>query len=128
MCGNNNAIKQLFIKNKSQILILQLKRFIKLEKNNQTIKNRTFVKVSKKIKLEEYCCLDSEREQISLNYELSSIVNHTGTMRTGHYSSYIEKRKKWFHIDDQKYQQVINIDNINTQENYILFYLHKEDD
>ncbi|VDN87849.1 unnamed protein product, partial [Brugia pahangi] len=57
-------------------------------------------------------------------YELFAVVNHLGTMESGHYTCYIRhQRNQWFQCDDQKVTKVPT-ERVLSSQGYLLFY-HK---
>ena len=54
-------------------------------------------------------------------YDLFAICNHFGELGGGHYTSFIESKGKWYHMDDSKVTQVSDED-IVLSAAYILFY------
>ncbi len=64
-------------------------------------------------------------ESIILNgvaFELYSICNHHGGVKSGHYTNYSLVAGKWYSFDDESVQQVKNIVTANA---YVLFYKKK---
>ncbi|VDN24803.1 unnamed protein product [Gongylonema pulchrum] len=57
-------------------------------------------------------------------YELFAVVNHTGTMESGHYTCYIRhQHNQWFQCDDQTISKA-PVENVLSSQGYLLFY-HK---
>ena len=73
-----------------------------------------------------------------IKYRLYGIVNHTGNLISGHYTSLINKEynhslkskeQKWYYFDDEVVKQEINhgdldngINKISSKDAYVLFY------
>ncbi len=58
-------------------------------------------------------------------YALFSVVNHKGTLESGHYTCYIRQRgDEWFKCDDHVITQA-SLDQVLESEGYLLFY-HKQ--
>lgn len=70
--------------------------------------------------------LASEPWTSKQNYELYGVVSHSGSIRGGHYVSYIARtiksRKQWFYISDAHVSEVQENDVLRA-EAYMLFYL-----
>nr|VZI43187.1 unnamed protein product [Spirometra erinaceieuropaei] len=63
----------------------------------------------------------------SCDYDLYAVVNHSGTMQSGHYIAFCldETDKRWYKFDDQNVS-TISADSIVTKGAYVLFYKRKE--
>lgn len=60
------------------------------------------------------------------NYELYAVVSHSGSMRGGHYVSYVSRvgedgEKKWFYISDDSVSETSE-SRVLDAEAYLLFY------
>lgn len=106
------------------ILIVQLNRFKYIYSQNITQKNQTFVKFPEKINMSKYY---SEYFEHDNNYMLYAVINHQGTLNTGHCYAYTKNlmNDKWYEFNDEhvvyvpedKFQE-----EIVTKSAYILFY------
>ena len=102
------------------ILIVCLKRFSQVSMFN-------FHKKDKKIhfpanfNLNEYCVsINGERQ--TANYELYGAVQHSGSLRGGHYTCYVKKESgQWYYISDSYYNAVDENKALNSSA-YLLFY------
>ena len=95
------------------ILSIHLKRWnYTFNKNNKHI-NIPFLLDLKHYMIEAY-------KDIS-QYELFGIINHSGSINGGHYTSYIRRNNRWFLMDDIQITEVENKNIINSK-NYCLFY------
>ncbi|SGZ55542.1 CIC11C00000004671 [Sungouiella intermedia] len=62
-------------------------------------------------------------------YHLYGVVNHFGNLTTGHYTSYVKKKKhsgngkQWCYFDDAKVQFDCSKDQVQNMNAYCLFYL-----
>ncbi|XP_058517706.1 ubiquitin carboxyl-terminal hydrolase 16 isoform X2 [Ochotona princeps] len=142
-----NAKKQMLISLAPPVLTLHLKRFQQA--------GFTLRKVNKHIKFPEildlapFCtlkCKNVAEENTRVLYSLYGIVEHSGTMRSGHYTAYAKARTassrlsnlvlhgdilqglemestkgQWFHISDTHVQAVPTTKVLNSQA-YLLFY------
>ena len=94
-----------------QVLIISLKRF----KYASMYRNKinTFIKYP----LEN---LEINNEK----FDLYAVINHFGTLNSGHYTSYVKIDNEWFNFDDSIFN-VCNKEKIMNKNAYILFYVNK---
>ena len=126
-CSKCNKIcihsKKLKISQPPNILILSLQRF----KKNSNVKNNCFVSFSENLNLSNFIDKDCGFEG-DTNYILYAIINHTGTISSGHYYSYLKisnsKDYNWYEFNDDK---VIELGHELNENPYLysLFYLKK---
>lgn len=57
-------------------------------------------------------------------YELFCVVNHHGSMDTGHYISYVRHNSLWFKCDDAFITQA-QLQQVLKTKAYVLFYMKK---
>ncbi|XP_075710671.1 ubiquitin carboxyl-terminal hydrolase 16 [Rhinoderma darwinii] len=142
-----NAKKQMLVSVPPPILTLHLKRFqqngFNLHKLNKHIK---FPEV---IDLAPFCtvkCKNIRDGDCRLLYALYGVIEHSGTMRSGHYTAYVKSRTPnpnlselvvqgalpeasnwepsrghWYHISDSQVQAV-PLTKVLTSQAYLLFY------
>ncbi|XP_071418795.1 ubiquitin carboxyl-terminal hydrolase 16 isoform X4 [Pithys albifrons albifrons] len=142
-----NAKKQMLISLVPPILTLHLKRFqhagFNLRKVNRHIK---FPEV---IDLAPFCmakCKNVAEGNTKVLYSLYGVVEHSGTMRSGHYTAYVKMRTmnnhlsdlvlqgqspqaletepvkgQWFHISDT-HVQAVSVSKVLSSQAYLLFY------
>ncbi|XP_042313062.1 ubiquitin carboxyl-terminal hydrolase 16 [Sceloporus undulatus] len=144
-----NAKKQMLISLAPPILTLHLKRFQQAGYNLQKVnKHITFPEI---IDLAPFCsvkCKNVAEGSSRVLYALYGIVEHSGTMRSGHYTAYVKTRAtanqlsdlvlhgriqqtdteetesakgQWFHISDTQVKAVPISKVLNAQA-YLLFY------
>ncbi|XP_059824078.1 ubiquitin carboxyl-terminal hydrolase 16 isoform X1 [Hypanus sabinus] len=141
-----NAKKQTLISSFPPILILHLKRFHQLGFNLRKInKHIHFPQV---LDLTPFCAVNCKNVEGYTNilYSLYGVVEHSGTMRSGHYTAYVKVRAprkhlseyalsrckvpiisaeaprgRWFHVSDTSVKAVAESDVMNAQA-YLLFY------
>lgn len=89
-------------------LVLSLKRWTGIKKNNKKIVYDTTLDLSKYSK-------NSSR------YSLMGIINHDGNVRSGHYYAYVLKGGQWFNVNDT-HVSVIPAEKLVCSSNYCLFY------
>ena len=103
------SMKQFSIKVAPCVLSIHLKRF----EHTQTASHKidTFVEFPAKLDLAPFLSssMNAEVDDIlkepsepkaSQNYELFAVINHVGTLETGHYISYVNSKGEWFRVDD----------------------------
>ncbi|KAM6446526.1 ubiquitin carboxyl-terminal hydrolase 16 isoform 1-T2 [Liasis olivaceus] len=141
-----NAKKQMLISLAPPILTLHLKRFQQAGYNLQKVnKHITFPEV---MDLAPFCsikCKSVTEGTSKVLYSLYGIVEHSGTMRSGHYTAYVKtrtvtsqlsdlvhgkiqqtsesvsSRRQWFHISDT-HVQAVSISRVLKSQAYLLFY------
>ncbi|XP_026276331.1 ubiquitin carboxyl-terminal hydrolase 16 [Frankliniella occidentalis] len=91
-----NSTKQLLISSPPPVLILHLKRF--MMENFRFKKLQRFVSFPKDLDIASFCSTKSKdtpsigESQTEVQYSLFGIVEHTGSLNTGHYVAYIKIR------------------------------------
>ncbi|XP_033833414.1 ubiquitin carboxyl-terminal hydrolase 16 [Periophthalmus magnuspinnatus] len=138
-----DALKQMLISSPPPVLTLHLKRF---QQNSFSIcKVNRHVQFPEVLDLAPFCavnCKNAEEGDYQILYSLYGIVEHSGTMRSGHYTAYVKVRPKcaksqsngffaqgytesakgsWFHISDTSVQPVCEGKVLSCQA-YLLFY------
>ncbi|XP_068174164.1 ubiquitin carboxyl-terminal hydrolase 16 isoform X2 [Antennarius striatus] len=136
-----DALKQMLISSPPPVLTLHLKRF---QQNGYSIcKVNRHVQFPMILDLASFCevkCKNVTKGEIL--YSLYGIVEHSGTMRSGHYTAYVKVRLdcpkstsiklssngdaeppkgSWFHISDTSVQPV-NESKVQSCQAYLLFY------
>jgi ubiquitin C-terminal hydrolase len=61
---------------------------------------------------------------ISTNYNLLGVINHYGTLESGHYTSYVKHHfeNEFYLYDDSRVRLVLDKKEIVTKNAYVLFY------
>ncbi|KAK9058456.1 hypothetical protein SSX86_023298 [Deinandra increscens subsp. villosa] len=122
-----DASKRILISRAPPVLTIHLKRFSQ-DARGRLSKLNGHVNFSKTIDLKPYmdpsCCIDGE----TYNYQLVGVVEHSGTMRGGHYVAYVKGVAKgnldnslWYHASDA-YIREASLEEVLGCEAYILFY------
>ncbi|KAK8480686.1 hypothetical protein V6N11_070951 [Hibiscus sabdariffa] len=128
-----NAIKKVLINKAPPILTIHLKRFCQ-DARGRLSKLNGHVNFRETIDLRPYVdprCKDAD----SCIYSLVGVVEHSGTMRGGHYIAYVRGEKgngtdtehvssQWYYASDQHVRQA-SIEEVLRCEAYILFYEKK---
>ncbi|XP_073473192.1 ubiquitin carboxyl-terminal hydrolase 16 [Aquarana catesbeiana] len=142
-----NAKKQMLVSAPPPILTLHLKRFqqngFNLHKINKHIK---FSEVIDLAPFSTVKCKNISDGEDRLLYTLYGVIEHSGTMRSGHYTAYVKSRipnphlcdlvlrgvlpevpiaeptkGHWFHISDS-HVQAVPVNKVLTSQAYLLFY------
>ncbi|CAI9579351.1 unnamed protein product [Staurois parvus] len=142
-----NAKKQMLVSAPPSILTLHLKRFqqngFNLHKINKHIK---FPEVIDLAPFSTVKCKNISDGEDRLLYSLYGVIEHSGTMRSGHYTAYVKSRTPnthlcdlvlrkvlpevptteptkghWFHISDS-HVQAVPLNKVLNSQAYLLFY------
>uniref|UniRef100_A0A8D0DAT1 Ubiquitin carboxyl-terminal hydrolase n=1 Tax=Sander lucioperca TaxID=283035 RepID=A0A8D0DAT1_SANLU len=129
-----DALKQMLISSPPPVLTLHLKRF---QQNGYSIcKVNRHVQFPLILDLAPFCavkCDNLTEGDFQILYSLYGIVEHSGTMRSGHYTAYVKlapsswihgdppPRGSWFHISDTSVQPVSE-SKVQSCQAYLLFY------
>ncbi|XP_040902992.1 ubiquitin carboxyl-terminal hydrolase 16 [Toxotes jaculatrix] len=138
-----DALKQMLISSPPPVLTLHLKRF---QQNGYSIcKVNRHVQFPLVLDLAPFCavkCKNVTEGDTQILYSLYGIVEHSGTMRSGHYTAYVKVRPEvpkpsssglavegdaepprgsWFHISDTSVQPVSE-SKVQSCQAYLLFY------
>ncbi|XP_035800654.2 ubiquitin carboxyl-terminal hydrolase 16 isoform X2 [Amphiprion ocellaris] len=137
-----DALKQMLISSPPPVLTLHLKRF---QQNGYSIcKVNRHVNFPLILDLAPFCavkCKGITDGDTQILYSLYGIVEHSGTMRSGHYTAYVKVRPEcpkpssngvaagdaepprgsWFHISDTSVQPVSE-SKVQSCQAYLLFY------
>ncbi|XP_075289410.1 ubiquitin carboxyl-terminal hydrolase 16 isoform X3 [Opisthocomus hoazin] len=142
-----NASKQMLISLAPPILTLHLKRFQQAGFNLRKVNRH--VKFPEVIDLAPFCtakCKNVAEGNTKVLYSLYGVVEHSGTMRSGHYTAYAKMRSmnnrlsdlvlrgqspqaletepvkgQWFHISDT-HVQAVSASKVLSSQAYLLFY------
>ncbi|XP_036392422.1 ubiquitin carboxyl-terminal hydrolase 16 [Megalops cyprinoides] len=138
-----DALKQMLISSLPPVLTLHLKRFQQV--SYSVCKVNRHVQFPQILDLAPFCsvnCKNVQEGQTQMLYSLYGIVEHSGTMRSGHYTAYVKARPtlpshlngpttqggdaealkgSWYHISDTSVQPVPETKVQNSQA-YLLFY------
>jgi len=119
-----NAVKSMSIWNVSPIVIIQLKRF----KQDGMRLTKSKFKVTFPInKLSFDDILNEHNSSRGNDYELTGIVQHMGTLNSGHYRAYTKNsiNNKWYIFDDSSVAHIPESEiegEMITDNAYLLFY------
>nr|XP_046236422.1 trichohyalin-like isoform X2 [Scatophagus argus] len=109
------------MKHHPEVLILLLKRFYFDYHHMTYVKNCCTVDVP--------CTLQIPENQM---YELYAVVDHSGNLRSGHYTARIKDDERWYEFNDSTVRllryQPFQVDNFERSSNaYLLFYRKRND-
>ncbi|XP_036885579.1 ubiquitin carboxyl-terminal hydrolase 16 isoform X2 [Sturnira hondurensis] len=142
-----NAQKQMLISLAPPVLTLHLKRFQQAGFNLRKINKH--IRFPEILDLAPFCtakCKNVAEDSTRVLYSLYGVVEHSGTMRSGHYTAYSKARAahtrlsdfvlhgdipqdfemestkgQWFHISDT-HVRVVSTDKVLNSQAYLLFY------
>ncbi|KAM4627199.1 ubiquitin carboxyl-terminal hydrolase 16 [Polymixia lowei] len=138
-----DALKQMLISSAPPVLTLHLKRFQQV--GYSVCKVNRHVHFPQILDLAPFCavkCKNMMEGETQVLYSLYGIVEHSGTMRSGHYTAYVKVRPQcptpisnglksqgdveppkgsWFHISDTSVQPVTE-SKVQGSQAYLLFY------
>ncbi|NXK46372.1 UBP16 hydrolase, partial [Chauna torquata] len=142
-----NAKKQMLISLAPPILTLHLKRFQQAGFNLRKVNRH--IKFPEVIDVAPFCtvkCKNVAEGNTKVLYSLYGVVEHSGTMRSGHYTAYAKMRNmnkhlsdlvlegqspqaletepvkgQWFHISDT-HVQAVSVSKVLSSQAYLLFY------
>ena len=113
--------KEMKISRPPEILILSLQRIDLLTGKKLMYK----VKFPQKLDIKEFIDKDCGYDQES-KYDLFGIINHKGSLNSGHYYSYIQNENKiWIEFNDSKVCELKNFSDC-TDSVYALFYIKEK--
>lgn len=142
-----NAKKQMLISLTPPVLTLHLKRFQQSGYNLQKVNKH--IQFPEILDLAPFCSVKCENVAEGCSqvlYSLYGVVEHSGTMRSGHYTAYVKTRTlnsqlselvlhgkvqptsepespkgQWFHVSDT-HVQAVSISKVLNSQAYLLFY------
>jgi len=118
---NNKMEKK--IMNIPKTLIMKIKKYYNID--NRMIKNNQAIKYPPILDIQPYI-IGNE----SVKYELYAIINHVGSMNSGHYYSYVKKYNtktntffnQWNCCNDSNVSTITNEEALNSENAYMLYY------
>eukprot|EP00063_Salmo_salar_P044307 XP_014019142.1 PREDICTED: ubiquitin carboxyl-terminal hydrolase 16 [Salmo salar] len=136
-----DALKQMLISCPPPVLTLHLKRFQQI--GYSVCKVNSHVNFPHILDVAPFCsviCKGVSEGDSQVLYSLYGIVEHSGTMRSGHYTAYVKARPfcpstthngvgtqgepvkgSWFHVSDSSVQPVTE-SKVQSSQAYLLFY------
>ncbi|XP_056612705.1 ubiquitin carboxyl-terminal hydrolase 16 [Triplophysa dalaica] len=133
-----DALKQMLISSPPPVLTLHLKRFQQV--SYSVCKVNRHVQFPQILDLAPFCSLNCKgitESETRVLYSLYGIVEHSGTMRSGHYTAFVKSRTSthnsvengdveaskgsWFHVSDTSIHPVTEA-KVQSSQAYLLFY------
>eukprot|EP01135_Chromosphaera_perkinsii_P010642 Nk52_evm42s2192 gene=Nk52_evmTU42s2192 len=123
-----DATKGFLIKRPPKVLTVHIKRF---EQTGRSLRKvNTHVRFETSLDISPFCSYYSCKNEVdsngSIEYTLSGIVEHSGSLNGGHYVAYVRSKKDgiWYHISDSMVSTVSEQRVLNRPA-YLLFYERK---
>ncbi len=113
LCGKFNKEKRTYVLNGPQYLFVVLKRY-----TENSRKDNGFVQFDSTLDLSKYMILRG----ISIKYELSSVICHSGGVNGGHYYSFNRYGPNWFLCNDRKIMRVPSLTDNFKKNAYVLVF------
>ncbi|CAF0810889.1 unnamed protein product [Adineta ricciae] len=111
-----------------RVLIIQLKRFTYEAYSNRKID--TYIDFPlENLDLSPYVTSDNINQNITSSslYDLVAVSNHTGTLFSGHYTTYAKNSRNysWYSFNDETTRQITDVREVVTKNAYILVYVKR---
>jgi ubiquitin carboxyl-terminal hydrolase 22/27/51 len=65
------------------------------------------------------------KKKESAMYSLYAVIEHRGSLESGHYVSYVKHNHKWFLCDDEYIYQT-SLEDVLQCQAYLLYYIRKD--
>lgn len=126
-CDNTeDNLKEQKLLSEPKTLIFKLIRYTNIPNSNRFVKINKMIQYPKVLDMQNYFCGNDTLNK----YKLYAIINHTGTMNSGHYYSYIKTLQddnktfndQWICCNDEHVTFISEEEVMNSQNAYILFY------
>lgn len=127
--GKTNVDKQFRLWTLPKMLVIQLKRFNGSGRGLRKIEK--FIQAPLKLNISKYVSHPRVLNQIQRNpaalqlYDLKGVVCHSGQLNGGHYTAKCyrdDEPRGWFTLDDNYTQRINDVNDIQSNLNYIFFY------
>jgi hypothetical protein len=118
-----DAKKKIDIWKLPPVLVVHLKRFEFSGKTKRFRKIQVDVTSPLTVELSDVV---KERGTRPLVYKIVCVANHSGAYGSGHYTATCRHpiTGKFYHFNDERVEEVDSLENVLTQEAYVLFLLH----
>ena len=124
-CKNSTyAFKKFYIFNPPEVLVLCVKKFAKSKMSlfGRWMKSSVNVTYPEILDLSEYMInINQSTKNDNGLYKLLGVVNHSGGLGGGHYTSYIRKNDQWYYISDSYYKKS-SLNSALNADAYLVFY------
>ena len=133
VCKNWNKTtsisKSLKISRLPELLVVHLKRF-NID-GEEASKNRSKIEISKELlEIAQYIHPQLGEVYSKVKYNLYAIVNHSGSLKSGHYTATIKNRlgdNKWYKWNDKHISEITKL-SFTSENFYMLFYYRTKTD
>lgn len=120
-CKNtkDNRIEKKIL-SKPKTFIITIKRYSQV--NGRLLKNNKMVYYPEILNMQNYLCSEG-----SYKYVLYAIINHTGSLNSGHYYSYVRPQltnNQWLCCNDANVSIIQEDEVFSSQNAYMLFYIN----
>ena len=118
-----DCTKEILIQKSPETLILHIKRF-KHDWSSSKLNKCVSFPIESDLDLTPFVVDPTE----NLKYRLSGIVQHTGTISSGHYTAYCRHKSSgsWYCFDDSRVSLIPNF-SLDNAEAYVLFFQREND-
>lgn len=125
-CGHKSteSFKKYYLFSAPKVLVICIKKF----GISGSLYRRRYVKSAESVSFPEKLDLspfmmttEAKKFKIQTKYKLSGVVNHSGGLGGGHYTSYFCKNEEWFYASDS-YVKKRSLSNVLRADPYLLFY------
>ena len=107
----------------SDIIVIQFKRFLQDDFGRPTGKNDKNIDYPLEFDFDKYVHCDSPYKTSGI-YKLYAVNIHVGSLGGGHYYSFVNNNDTWYiYNDDNKIKEFINIEGVQDNDAYLLFYV-----
>ncbi|XP_052128344.1 putative ubiquitin carboxyl-terminal hydrolase 50 [Frankliniella occidentalis] len=100
-----------------KVFVIQLGRFVQRSPTHFH-KNNAAVEFEQNLNLADYVV---EGLQTQTSYSLVGVTNHSGSLQSGHYTSFIRKNDRWYEFDDSRVSSVTSR-KLDPRKAYLLWY------
>ncbi|KGG51429.1 cysteine proteinase [Mitosporidium daphniae] len=121
--GSGGLLKSFKLTKLPQTLCLHLKRFEHSKDSARKID--TLINFPLQIDMRSF--IDEPMAKIYYEYSLLGVILHSGSINSGHYTSFVRVGETWFKADDSSITQV-SVESIHSSNPYILFYIQRAHD
>ncbi len=107
----------------SDIIVIQFKRFLQDDFGRPNGKNTKNIDYPLEFDFDKYVHCDSPYKKSGI-YKLYAVNIHVGSLRGGHYYSFVNNNDTWYiYNDDNKIKKFIDIKGVQDNDAYLLFYV-----
>lgn len=121
---STHAFKKYYMFTPPKVLVLCVKKFAKSKMSlfGRWMKSSVNVTYPEYLNLHKYLINRNKSEDKDrAYYKLLGVVNHSGGLGGGHYTSYIRKNEQWYYISDSYYKES-SLKSALSADAYLVFY------